>query len=179
MALFAAAGRRPGDDAVWSELYSTLWPYLTDWVLSRYGLAPDGVGDVLQDALVQYRTKLIAHKIERPSLAHLRAFIRFCVLSLLRAESRLVALDEVADPPSPGNPEQDLLHKLMVDEALERLDQRCAHLLRARYFHGKSSAEIARALGLDPGHVDVLLHRCRARCRELLADLDLGATYSA
>lgn len=166
--LFAAASRNPKDDAAWSDLYVALWPYLTDWILSRYGLDPSRAADILQDALLQYRTKLAAGKTVQPSLAHLRGFVRISVLSALRDQSRLVSLDEIVSRPSPVDPEQDLLQKLMIDEALDRLDLRCAYVLRAKYFQGRTSAEIATALGLDTGHVDVILHRCRERCREIL-----------
>jgi RNA polymerase sigma factor (sigma-70 family) len=167
--LFESVARKPSDDAAWAELYTALWPVLCDWVLSRYGLNPAEAQDVLQDSLLQYRAKLRSREIEKPSLPHLRAFVKFSVLTLLRAQARLTALDEIAGTAAAAdNPEQDLLNKLMVDEALDRLDGRCAFVLRARYYQGKTSAEIAAALKLGPGSVDVLLHRCRARCREIL-----------
>lgn len=169
--LFEKARRSPRDDRTWSALYGGLWPYLTDWVMSRYGLDPDHAGEVLQDTFQAYREELSEGRIAHASLSHLRAFVRFRVLSLLHRQSRLVPLDEIAPPSDPSDPETDLLNKLIIDEALERLDQRCAYILRERYFAGRTSAEIAATLGLEAGNVDVLLHRCRARCRELLESL--------
>ena len=169
--LFAAIGRAPRDDQAWSKLYTALWPYVLDWIVSRYGLDGSQAADVLQDAAIQYRDKLIAGKIAEPSMRHFRAFVRFCVLTALRARSRLVALDDIAPPLDTGDVESELYHKLIIDEALERMDQRCAYALRAKYFHGKTSAEIAESIGLDEGHVRVLLHRCREKCRELVLGL--------
>ena len=174
-ALFTAVGRRPSSATAWSELYKSLWPYLLDWVLTRYGLDTDRAGAVLQDAFMQYRSKLVAGRVDKPSLSHLRGFVKFCVLKALSDQARLVSLDEIAARSAGGNAEQDLLHKLMVDQALDRLDQRCAYVLRSRYFHGRTSAEIGALLGLDAGNVDVILHRCREKCREVL----VGITSSA
>jgi|ERR1044071_2549552 RNA polymerase sigma factor (sigma-70 family) len=168
--LFAAVGRRPTDDLAWSDLYQAAWLPFMDWILSRYGLDPERAGAVLQDAFMQYRSKLIAGRIARPSLSHLRVFVRYCVLKVLRDRSRLVSLDEIATT-ARSDPEEELLQKLMIDQALDRLDQRCSYLLRSRYFLGHTSAEIGAALRLETGYVDVLLHRCRSQCREILADL--------
>lgn len=172
-ALFGAAAKKPASDVTWSNLYRALWPHLLDWVISRYGLSSQEAEDVLQDALLQYRTKLAAKAFTEPSLSHALAFVRYSALGYLRKHSRLVALDEI-DPTliSPAaaaqDPERDLLQKLIVDEALERLDQRCAFALRAKYFHGQTSAEIGRVLGLESGAVDTLMHRCRAAARGLI-----------
>jgi RNA polymerase sigma factor (sigma-70 family) len=169
--LFSAVGRAPDDDAAWSSLYQALWPYLVDWAMSRYRLDADRAADALQDAFLQYRAKLRAGRIERPSLAHLRAFLRFCILTGLSEARRFVALDEVAPVAAASDPEAGIMRTLLVDHALDRLDHRCAYVLRARYFFGETTAEIAAALNLQPGTVDVLLHRCRAKCREALTEL--------
>jgi RNA polymerase sigma factor (sigma-70 family) len=169
--LFAALKRDPRSDQAWSRLYETLWPYMLDWLVSRYGVNGAQAADILQDTALQYRDRLLAGDTPDPSLRHFRAFARFNVLSVLRAESRLAALDEVDPQPASANTEDDLFHKLVVDEALERLDQRCAYALRAKYFHGKTSAEIAKAMGIEEGNVRVVLHRCREKCRELVLGL--------
>ena len=170
-ALFAAAARAPGDDEAWAAVYAASWPYLAEWVGSRYRLDPVRASDVLQDAFLQYHTKLQAGLIERPSIAHLRAFVRFCALTAIGDAARFVELDELAPIPEPADPEADITRRLLVDAALDRLPPRCAWLLRARYYLGQTSAEIAAATGLQPGHVDVLLHRCRAECRSVIEGL--------
>ena len=175
-ALFGAAGKKPASDDAWANLYRALWPHLLDWIISRYGLSSQEAEDVLQDSLLQYRTKLAAKAFTKPSLPHALAFVRYSALGYLRKRSRLVALEEI-DPSASlaegasQDPERDLLRKLIVDEALERLDQRCAFALRAKYFHGQTSAEIGGALGLESGAVDTLMHRCRAACRSLIESL--------
>ena len=174
--LFAAVGRDPDDDHAWARLYASLWPYLLDWIVSRYGLDGSEASDALQNAWLQYRAKLVAGKIANPSLPHLRAFVKFCVLSLLREQSRLVSLDEITLPFAPGDLERELFNKLLVDEALDRMDRRCAYVLRAKYFHGQTSAEIALTLGLEAGHVRVLAHRCLEECRNLVLRLNDSAS---
>jgi RNA polymerase sigma factor (sigma-70 family) len=175
-ALFSVAGKKPRSDIAWSELYLALWPYLLDWIISRYGLGTYQAEDVLQDALLQYRTKLLAKEFAEPSLPHALAFVRYCALGYLRRESRFSALEEL-EPPLSGSvqaskdPERELLQKLIVDEALERLDQRCSYALRAKYIRGLTSAEIGLTLRMRVGAVDTLLHRCRAACRDLIISL--------
>ena len=172
--LFNAAGKKPGSEEVWSELYLALWPHLLDWIISRYGLDAHQAEDVLQEALFEYRTKLIANEFAKPSLPHVLMFVRYSALEYLRRESRFVALDEIEPaliPSATADPERGLLQKLIVDEALERLDQRCAFALRAKYIRGLTSAEIGFALRLGAGAVDTLLHRCRAACRSLIVSL--------
>ena len=166
--MFAEVASHPASDAAWSDLYVALWPYLTDWTIARYGLDPATTADVLQNALLEYRAKLAGGAIDRPSLAHVRGFVRLGALTALRARSRLVALEELEREPADRDAEASLARSLMIDQALDRLDPRCAYALRARYYYGRSSAEIAARLGLDAGAVDVLMHRCRARCRELV-----------
>jgi RNA polymerase sigma factor (sigma-70 family) len=165
-ALFSALERKPADAATWADLYTALWPYLADWVVSRFGLDAATAADVLQDALLDYRAKASAGRIPHPSLAHVRAFVRLAALTALRRQARLLPLEDVHD--TPADPEQELLVRLLVDQTLDRLDGRCAYLLRSRYYEGRSSAEIAKIMRVEPGHVDVMLHRCRARLRELM-----------
>jgi RNA polymerase sigma factor (sigma-70 family) len=166
--LFAALAHDPTRDDVWSEVYVALWPYLADWVLARYGLDPATAADVVQEALSDYRAKLLAGRVEQPSLPHVRGFVRIAALGALRSQSRFVSLDDLDEEPASESPEDDRMRALLVDQALDRLDHRCAYVLRARYYEGLSAREIAARLGLEPGNVDVLLHRCRARCRELV-----------
>jgi RNA polymerase sigma factor (sigma-70 family) len=175
--LFAVIERSPTDQHAWAALYVALWPYLADWIISRYGFDPSSASDVLQDALLDYQRKLNAKLIERPSLAHVRGFVRLSVLNALKARSRFVPLEEVEATAVNSehdslqmlvDSEQEMLRRLVVDRALDQLDERCGFALRLRYYEGLSSAEIGRALNLSTAHVDVLLHRCRGRLRELL-----------
>lgn len=176
LALFSAAGQRLTSDEAWSDLYLALWPTLLEWIISRYGLNTHEAEDILQDALWQYRIKLIAGVVTQPNLSQVFSFVRFCALGYLRGQSRLRPLDEIAPSLIPAasnstDPERELLQMLIVDEALERMDQRCAFVMRAKYFHGFTSAEIGRTLNLRSGAVDTLLHRCRAACRSLMVSL--------
>jgi RNA polymerase sigma factor (sigma-70 family) len=166
-ALFSEVQRHPQDADRWSALYAALWPYLSDWVIARYGLDAAAAADVVQDALLEYRAKLTAGRVDRPSVAHVRAFVRLSALTALRARSRLLPLDDILETGT-ADPEESLVRRLAVDQAMDRLEPRCAYVLRARYHQGQSSAEIARTLRTDAGNVDVILHRCRARLREIL-----------
>jgi RNA polymerase sigma factor (sigma-70 family) len=167
-ALFATVAADPDREDAWSSLYVALWPYLSDWVTARYGLDAAATADVIQDALMDYRSKLVARRIAQPSLAHVRGFVRLAALEALRGRARLLSLDDLGTEPVSDDPERDVIRRLIVDQALDRLDRRCAYVLRAKYYRGHSTAEIAASMGLEPGNVDVLLHRCRQRCRELV-----------
>lgn len=163
--LFAAVTRDPHGDEAWSALYAGLWPYLIDWIVSRYGIDGDAAGDVLQDASLQYRAKLRNGLIPNPSMAHLRAFVRFTVLAHLRARDRFVPIDDLVETPVSS----DITARIMIDQVLEQMDGPCAFLLREKYLVGRSSQELARALQTTDGNVRVQLHRCRERFKALFA----------
>jgi RNA polymerase sigma-70 factor (ECF subfamily) len=107
--------------------------------------------------------------------SYLYAIVRNLVSSRQRRPSLEVAADEPvlesAEEPDPG-PEQraELRQRLArADAGLDAMRAADRQVLLLCGVHGLSNLEIADALGLDPGHVRVRLHRAR---RQLAAFLD-------
>ena len=64
--------------------------------------------------------------------------------------------------------EEQVAARLDLQAALERLDERDRELISLRYGADLSSKQIGELLGLEPGTVDVSLHRARSRLRAAL-----------
>jgi RNA polymerase sigma-70 factor, ECF subfamily len=63
----------------------------------------------------------------------------------------------------------------LLAAALEELPARQRAVVGLRDVHGLSNEEVCEALQLTPGNQRVLLHRARARLRQVLEDYDRGA----
>jgi len=68
--------------------------------------------------------------------------------------------------------EEQVAARLDLQAALERLDERDQELISLRYGADLSSKQIGELLGLEPGAVDVSLHRARSRLRAALGEAE-------
>jgi RNA polymerase sigma-70 factor (ECF subfamily) len=80
-----------------------------------------------------------------------------------------LALDDEQEDVA-GGFEQQAAARLDLKEALACLSKRERELISLRYGADLSSKEIGLLLGLEPGTVDVSLHRAKARLRLLLEE---------
>jgi RNA polymerase sigma-70 factor (ECF subfamily) len=71
-----------------------------------------------------------------------------------------------------GRDDADPVSRIAVQRALAQLAERDRELLALRYGVGLPSKQIASALDLKPGAVDVALHRARERLSQALAGED-------
>ncbi len=88
----------------------------------------------------------------------------------LRSDRRTEPMAEDADhrPGGLPSPEQQMVtreRKSIVRAALERLSLRDQKLLRAVFLEDQDKDEICRELGVDRGHLRVLLHRAKLQFR--------------
>jgi DNA-directed RNA polymerase specialized sigma24 family protein len=173
-ALFKVLRRDPADRAAWATLYEALWPRLNLKILERYPLTPDEAADVVQQAVVEYRESL-PDKVRQldfnPSLSHFYGLVRYRALDKLREKNRFNRFNELVEAADSGEAASQIEAKVLVDEVLDRMDQRCGFALREFYFQGRAGPEIAAELKITPQHFFVLLDRCRDRCRTILSDL--------
>jgi RNA polymerase sigma factor (sigma-70 family) len=68
--------------------------------------------------------------------------------------------------------EERVAARLDLQAALERLEERDRELISLRYGADLSSKQIGELLGLEPGTVDVSLHRARSRLRAALGEAE-------
>lgn len=90
-----------------------------------------------------------------------------------RRQERLAAKVATVDPPADSVPGPDAgPHDDRLDEALSRLTETEAELVRLWAWEQLTPAEIAAVLDLTPNAVSIRLHRAREKLRELLRKND-------
>lgn len=93
----------------------------------------------------------------------------------LRSDKRTEPMSDDADhrPGASPNPEQQMItreRKSLVRATLERLPSRDQKVLRALFLEDKDKDEVCRELGVERGHLRVLLHRAKIQFRNLLGE---------
>lgn len=133
--------------------------------------------DVLAETLlVCWRRRA---EIPQPALPWAYGVARHCLANAertVRRQGRVAARLAVVDPPreappEPG-PEHDALH-----EALARLRDDDAEVLRLWAWEQLTPTEIASVLAVTPNAVSIRLHRAKQRLRHELGKIETGAGH--
>lgn len=144
----------------------------------REGVSATDALDVVQDAF--------GHLITRPDTDHLRAHpdeaARVLAVVVRNAARNLRRRHHLAQPhlglehaelatpgPTPDEALVQALTMVQLEGCLARLGDVHRHVITLRVLEQLSGDEAARALGLTPGHVAVLLHRARAQLERCMA----------
>jgi RNA polymerase sigma-70 factor, ECF subfamily len=141
----------------------------------RYLLAAHDVDEAVQEALVRaWRRRASCRgddhmpwmrQIARnEALRMLDRRQRRAELELLDDETLLAGLVDVEAAAA----EDELLLRMEVEQALQRLSVADRQLLALRYERDLSQPEVARMLGIPEGTVKIRLHRLRGRLRKAL-----------
>lgn len=171
-----------GDEAAWAELVRRHGPVVWS-VARRAGLSQIDAADVHQTVW----------RIAVESLPRLRNAERFPVwiartahFQSMRAVRTICATRRALDRITPREtddsvPEADLARierSRLVAEAMDRIGERCARLLRALYFDHPTPAyeEIAARLSMRIGSIGPTRARCLARLRQELGGDDRDGT---
>ena len=136
------------------------------YVAYRIGEGPDAedvTSETFERAL-RYRDRYDPRKAE--PTAWLIGIARRCIAD------HFARRGPVAEEPVEGRDlqdvEDDVVRRLTLASALARLSERDRELVALRYGADLSARRAAALLGMEPGAVDVALHRARARLAELL-----------
>jgi RNA polymerase sigma-70 factor (ECF subfamily) len=84
----------------------------------------------------------------------------------------VATVDPPHEAPDPGGPRDDVLH-----DALARLGEDDAELLRLWAWEQLGPAEIATVLGVTPNAVSLRLRRARTRLVEEIGKIEAGAGH--
>jgi RNA polymerase sigma-70 factor (ECF subfamily) len=148
-----------------------------DWILYRYRIPPQDADDLVQETLLLLVAKW--GSIRTPE-AWLPATLRNrCILYWRRRRGDLfeqvdaAILEALAERGSPPTQRDEQL-RIDLQRQLERLPERCRHLLTLRYGLGCTAAETADRLGYSPTSVPKLTRRCLARLTRLLVGGGFG-----
>jgi RNA polymerase sigma factor (sigma-70 family) len=163
----------------WDHFYDIYTPRIR-WFLSRSGLSEADREDCLQDVWSEVVTHLADLRYD-PGRGRLSTWLltvaRNRALNMLRRRRRLsLALIEdgafLVDPgPGPLAACECLSRKARVNSVLTELSGQVSELnfqvLYQRFIEGRTSAEVADALGLRPEQVRFRLHRMKQKFRDL------------
>ncbi len=138
---------------------------------------PSTADDVLAETLLVCWRRL--DEVPEPALPWAYGVARNCLANAqrsVRRQQRVAAKLAVVDPPrevaDPGGPRDDSLH-----EALGRLRDEDAELLRLWAWEQLTPAEIATVLDVTPNAVSVRLHRAREKLRDEIGKVEAGAGH--
>ncbi|HXI12099.1 MAG TPA: sigma-70 family RNA polymerase sigma factor [Thermoanaerobaculia bacterium] len=81
--------------------------------------------------------------------------------------------DEVLKRADPSAPElaDTVATRILVQELLFHLHEKCRHTLRLKYFEGCSAIEVARELETTPRYAEKLIRKCLKRAHQIYLDL--------
>lgn len=141
---------------------------------------PDTADDVLAETLLVCWRRF--DEVPEPALPWAYGVARHVLANASRSErrqQRVAARVAAVDPPrevavEAEGPRDDALH-----DALARLVEDDAELLRLWAWEQLGHAEIATVLGVTPNAVSVRLHRARGRLREELGKIEGGAGHES
>jgi RNA polymerase sigma factor (sigma-70 family) len=167
---------RDGDHEAWRALVERYAP-LVYTVALRIGLTKIDAEDCAQHTwMALYRNRRVIKDPSRIPFWLIQTTRRQAV-RMIKLMSRHTFVDpdpEVkAETVLPDEEMAALERQAILEIALDRLDGRCAELLRALFFapEAKSYREIAKGLGIAPNTLGPLRSRCLERLRKVLEEL--------
>lgn len=159
------AGLVDGEANAFHELVAHYGGRLLRLAVSLMPNHPSSAEDVFQETLIRVVKNPRVFETEAAMWNWLAKITRNLVIDLQRAESSRARILRNASPPTgtaQNNPD------LLIHEALEKMPREEADLLRAKYLEGRSSRELAAAMGLTEAAVDSRMARARCVLRGVL-----------
>ena len=139
--------------------------------------SPETADDVLSETLLVCWRRF--DEVPEPALPWAYGVARHCLANALRAArrqqrvaARVASVDPPREAPDPGGPRDDVVH-----DALARLGEDDAELLRLWAWEQLGPAEIATVLDVTANAVSVRLHRARTRLSEQIGKIEAGAGH--
>ena len=162
----AMLAERAGDAAAYEKLLGEVASALRVVVrarLSRLGMHPHEVEDIVQEVLIGLHIKRRQWNSERPFMPWLHAIVRYKITDAARRRSRErrrrldLSLEEWVNISDAGGHSQGA--SIDVERALVGLPQRQRQVVEALALEGESVKDTARRTGTSEGAVRLTLHR--------------------
>ena len=118
--------------------------------------------DVVQEALLAIHLKRGSWDQDRPILPWVRVIMRHKAIDAIRSGARN-AHEPIDDQDQIGAPLADPLEALHIEQALKRLPERDAALVRRHAVIGEDAESLSQSFELSPGALRVALHRALRR----------------
>jgi RNA polymerase sigma factor (sigma-70 family) len=159
---------KDGNEQAMSELI-TIHKALVYTIIFRMVNDPELSKDLTQETFIRFFLKIDRVKYAEKTKAWICRIARNIVYDHFRKEKRkkTVPLDQIPEISGTSNIEKK--HKQMIiQDALQKLQERDRMLLTMAYFEGFSLAELAEAMNMSVNNAKVALHRARLRLRDKL-----------
>lgn len=155
-------------DALYRDSRDDLFSYLAYLVGDR-SLAEELTAQAFEKA---FRKR----SMFRPGRGDLRGWLfaiaRNSAVDELRRSGRESALDLVAEPVGAEGVDRSSDDKLLIADAMRRLQSRDRELVAMKFFAGLENTQIARVLGISNSNVGTQLHRAITRLREEIGSVE-------
>lgn len=163
-----------GDDAAWDWFHGRYYLPLLRYAASRTGNA-SAASEVVQLAYLRIARHVRPFEDEAGFWGWLCCLVRCAAVDHGRNVSRrAVLLEKFAHWRAASSGEEDRPHlssddgSALAEEALAKLEEDDAALLRRKYYEGCSTNDLAAALGTTPKAIENRLARLRERLREII-----------
>ncbi|MER5170206.1 sigma-70 family RNA polymerase sigma factor [Thioclava sp. GXIMD2076] len=155
-----------GDRRAYSACLSALAPRMRAMARTDLpGSLAHLVEDVVQEALLAIHLKRGSWDPTRPLLPWVRVIVRRKAIDVMRARPK-GGHEPIEDHHDLHGVAVDPLEGLLLEQALARLPDRDASLVRDHALGGAEPEALARKFGLSPGALRVALHRALSRLAE-------------
>lgn len=166
-----------GDHAAMEQVYSRHYRLVSKWI-TRMGGNEDDAADICQESMIVLYEKSRNGDFELTSKLSTYLFAIARNLWYKKMQNRqagVVKIDEGDELNIGANYEDDIkahhereLHYQQLDQALARLGEPCASLLRSFYFNNSSMQDIAAQFGYtNADNAKTQKYKCLARLKKL------------
>jgi RNA polymerase sigma factor (sigma-70 family) len=175
----ALAGGTAGGGATADQTYRDHAPLLRHIAVRKFQIPLPDAENIVHDVF-------IAYLVRRDNIRdNVRGFLIASVCNASRnywrsrkSYGNVFSDNQVVEHHVPD--ERDVVTELadhqLVSAVLARLEASCRDALRRYYLDGEKTAAIASTLRTSPNAVNIIMHRCRKRARELYEMLLQGPT---
>jgi RNA polymerase sigma-70 factor (ECF subfamily) len=135
-------------------------------VARREGLAPEDAVDCVQDAFCTYLRLVSSGEVPRDAGAWLRAIVRNAARNKRRLHQSARPHEPIREDHAIEQPAEETIARaeehVRLRACVEQLCDTQRAVVTLRMLEEKPGEDVAVALGISRGYVDVLLHRARA-----------------
>jgi len=145
-------------------------PKMLTVICSRlsYPLAKEDLEDLVQDTLVSIWRRLDSYRGMASLETWAYRFCRFEMANRLRSRGRRPRHVTVEGYDAPSDPTTDLLEFEHVHQALDRIEERDAQIIRLKHFEDRSFDDIGHRLSISPNTAKSRYYRGLERLRQML-----------
>lgn len=157
-----------GDRRAYAQCLSLLAPRMR--AMARRDLAfahANLVEDVVQEALLSIHLKRGSWDQARPLLPWVRVIVKHKAIDLVRTVRSKAPHEPIDDHTEIGAQTSDPLAGLHLEQALARLSERDAALVRGHAVEGLDAETLSTKFGMAPGALRVALHRALRRLADM------------